>query len=183
MRARDAAGRARGLAGRLRAARERRARGHTRRTPQVPDAWAAKAYPSLKPLAAWVDDLLERLAFIAAWAARGPPPVVWLSGLFFPQAFLTGALQNFARRHGHPIDAVAFEHVVMDAPPPGAAPPPPAPQGPAAGGGAGGALSRSGSSAGGGGGGEFEGGRRPRTAATCAACSWRARAGTQRRTR
>lgn len=28
-------------------------------------------------------------------------------------------LQNFARRHGHPIDAVAFEHLVMDFGPPG----------------------------------------------------------------
>lgn len=34
------------------------------------------------------------------------------------QAFLTGTLQNFARRHGHPIDTVSFEHQVMDQGPP-----------------------------------------------------------------
>ncbi|GBF98747.1 dynein heavy chain axonemal [Raphidocelis subcapitata] len=83
----------------------------------VPEAWAAKAYPSLKPLAAWVDDLLARLAFIGDWAARGKPDVYWLSGFFFPQAFLTGTLQNFARRYGLPIETVSFEHAVMDAGP------------------------------------------------------------------
>ena len=27
---------------------------------EVPEMWASKAYPSLKPLSAWVGDLLER---------------------------------------------------------------------------------------------------------------------------
>ena len=78
----------------------------------VPAAWAAKAYPSLKPLAAWVADLLQRCAFIGGWIARGPPAVFWISGFFFPQAFLTGTLQNFARAHGHPIDTCAFTYIV-----------------------------------------------------------------------
>jgi dynein heavy chain len=74
----------------------------------VPSAWEAAAYPSLKPLSSWVTDLAKRLAFIAEWAAGGPPPVVWLPGLFFPQAFLTASLQNYARAHGLPVDALSF---------------------------------------------------------------------------
>jgi dynein heavy chain len=54
---------------------------------QVPEAWAAKAYPSLKPLPSWVVDLLERLAFIQHWVTHGAPAVFWISGFFFPQVW------------------------------------------------------------------------------------------------
>jgi dynein heavy chain len=60
---------------------------------QVPEAWFAVGYPSLKPLASWVVDLEERLAFVKKWIAYGHPSVFWISGFFFPQAFMTGVLQ------------------------------------------------------------------------------------------
>jgi dynein heavy chain len=81
---------------------------------QVPDSWAAKAYPSLKPLSSWVLDLLERIKFINTWIATGPPPVYWISGFFFPQAFLTGTLQNYARKHQIAIDTVQWNFNVQD---------------------------------------------------------------------
>ena len=56
--------------------------------------WEAKAYPSLKPLAAWTAELLQRLNFIGKWVADGAPPAFWISGFFFPQAFLTGARRS-----------------------------------------------------------------------------------------
>lgn len=77
-------------------------------TNSVPELWDAVAYPSLMPLAAWVNDLLARCAFINKWVQSGIPNVFWISGFFFPQAFLTGTLQNYARRHRKPIDAVSF---------------------------------------------------------------------------
>merc|ERR1711988_1602405 len=49
----------------------------------VPAIWAKKAYPSLKPLAAWVDDLAEKLTFIGDWEAKGTPAAYWVSGFFF----------------------------------------------------------------------------------------------------
>ena len=52
---------------------------------QVPEMWAAKAYPSLKPLSSWVVDLLERTRFITTWITDGTPSVYWISGFFFPQ--------------------------------------------------------------------------------------------------
>lgn len=52
---------------------------------QVPTTWANKAYPSLKPLAAWVADLQARIEFASDWVAVGTPCAFWISGFFFPQ--------------------------------------------------------------------------------------------------
>ncbi|XP_065097060.1 dynein axonemal heavy chain 1 [Paramisgurnus dabryanus] len=79
----------------------------------VPDLWKAKAYPSLKPLASWVSDLVQRISFLQNWISDGIPVVFWISGFFFPQAFLTGTLQNFARGCRISIDTIAFDFKVM----------------------------------------------------------------------
>ena len=78
----------------------------------VPASWASKAYPSLKPLAAWIEDLIKRMEFITTWVDNGPPAVFWISGFFFPQAFLTGTLQNYARKQQLPIDTISFKFKV-----------------------------------------------------------------------
>ena len=75
---------------------------------QVPGAWEAKAYPSLKPLGPWTDDLMLRLDFVRDWIAKGIPVTFWISGFYFPQAFLTGSMQNYARSKQYPIDTIAF---------------------------------------------------------------------------
>nr|KAI8727041.1 hypothetical protein BgiMline_033964 [Biomphalaria glabrata] len=79
----------------------------------VPELWARKAYPSLKSLASWVKDLIMRCCFIDNWINNGPPKSFWLSGFFFPQGFLTGTLQNFARKYNQPIDHLSFKFILL----------------------------------------------------------------------
>lgn len=74
----------------------------------VPTSWAGLAYPSLKPLSSWVNDLALRVQFIQKWYEHGVPKVYWMGGFFFPQAFLTGTLQNYARKVQAAIDTISF---------------------------------------------------------------------------
>jgi len=80
----------------------------------VPQNWEAKAYPSLKPLTPWYDDLLRRCKFLADWIEEGIPSVYWISGFFFPQGFMTGIVQNFARKYQLPIDTVSLGYKMME---------------------------------------------------------------------
>uniref|UniRef100_A0A8C0KKM0 Dynein axonemal heavy chain 6 n=1 Tax=Canis lupus dingo TaxID=286419 RepID=A0A8C0KKM0_CANLU len=80
---------------------------------QVPSLWSSTAYPSLKPLGSWVKDLILRTAFVDLWLKRGQPKSFWISGFFFPQGFLTGTLQNHARKYNLPIDELSFNYNII----------------------------------------------------------------------
>eukprot|EP00753_Platysulcus_tardus_P011842 PLAT3317.22.p1 GENE.PLAT3317.22~~PLAT3317.22.p1 ORF type:complete len:2183 (+),score=1467.98 PLAT3317.22:1402-7950(+) len=65
---------------------------------RVPASWARLAYPSQRPLGAWLTDLEQRQEQLRLWT-EDPldiPRVTWLPGLFNPLAFLTAIMQASA---------------------------------------------------------------------------------------
>lgn len=83
-------------------------------TNTVPLKWADVGFLSLKPLVSWYHDLNERCDFFNTWYSGGHPVSFWISGLYFPQAFLTAVMQNFARKNKFAIDRVDFNVEVHD---------------------------------------------------------------------
>ena len=75
---------------------------------RIPAIWSKVAYPSLKPLASWLNDLRNRVRFLREWLAVGKPNAYWLGAFFFPQGFLTAVLQTHSRKFKMPIDTLNF---------------------------------------------------------------------------
>ena len=46
---------------------------------KIPKKWLDASYPSLKPLAGYTSDLLERLKFFQKWLDTKAPPTFWVS--------------------------------------------------------------------------------------------------------
>jgi len=83
---------------------------------KTPEEWLSSGYSSLKPLNSWFENLKERVEFFTNWANlpnSGAPQIFWLSGFFFPQAFLTAILQNHARKRKIAIDELWFDFKVI----------------------------------------------------------------------
>ncbi|GAA6224990.1 dynein heavy chain 11, axonemal-like isoform X1 [Lates japonicus] len=78
-------------------------------TDSVPCSWARLAYPSTKTLAQWFSDLMCSCHELDSWTQDFVlPAVVWLSGLFNPQSFLTAVLQSIAHKNQWPLDKMTL---------------------------------------------------------------------------
>ena len=80
----------------------------------TPGLWTKVAYPCLKPLASWFRDYTRRVDFFRSWCEKGQPKSFWLPGFYYPQGFMTGALQTHARRYTLPIDQLNFSFVIKN---------------------------------------------------------------------
>ncbi|XP_070583565.1 dynein axonemal heavy chain 11 isoform X3 [Erythrolamprus reginae] len=76
---------------------------------QVPDVWSSLAYPSTYSLAQWFNGLLLRCRELDTWTQDLVlPAVVWLSGFFNPQSFLTAIMQTTARKNNWSLDKMCL---------------------------------------------------------------------------
>lgn len=77
---------------------------------EVPESWTKKAYPSMQGMSAWFIDLLQRIKQLENWTTDFQlPVVVWLSGLFNPQSFITAVMQSMARKNEWPLDRMTLQ--------------------------------------------------------------------------
>lgn len=75
---------------------------------KVPGNWTKLSFLSLKPLASWFDDLLLRVVYMRNWLSTECPRNHWMTVYYFPQGFLTAALQSHARKYKIEIDTLDF---------------------------------------------------------------------------
>jgi len=80
---------------------------------KIPPVWT-KTYPSVKPLGAWMRDLVQRVEEMNLWIQGTYPKCFWLSGFTYPTAFLTAVLQTTARRNTIPIDTLSWDFTIIN---------------------------------------------------------------------
>ena len=78
-------------------------------TNKVPANFTKVSFASLKSLGSWVKDLILRVDFFRGWLINGQPAAFPLPVFFFPQGFMTGTLQTYARKYQVAIDTLSFE--------------------------------------------------------------------------
>ena len=77
---------------------------------KVPSSWVKLAFPSLRSLPGWIENLIQRAAQLQTWVDNPTsiPPVVNVAYLFNPQSFLTAVMQTAARRNNLELDKLAI---------------------------------------------------------------------------
>jgi dynein heavy chain len=81
---------------------------------KIPSSWFKVGYTSFKSFGSWTNDLKKRIEFINKWLIEGHPAVYWMSGLFYPQGFITGVFQNHARETKIPVSDITMKYTVID---------------------------------------------------------------------
>jgi len=73
---------------------------------RVPATWEKLAYPSMRSLATWVENLVARAAQLSSWTEDplNVPMVVQITYFFNPQSFLTAIMQRTAQKQKMELD-------------------------------------------------------------------------------
>ena len=83
----------------------------------IPTAWQVRpfAFPSLRPLGSWLNNLTERISQLSEWSTSPmeTPRCTWISGLFNPQRFLTAIMQESARMNQLELDKLVIQTTVL----------------------------------------------------------------------
>eukprot|EP01084_Bolivina_argentea_P009096 17033_1 len=77
---------------------------------RVPATWSTLAFPSLRMLPSWIQNLIERAEQLQEWIdnPQSIPAVVNVAYLFNPQSFLTAVMQVAARKNNLELDKLSI---------------------------------------------------------------------------
>jgi len=78
---------------------------------QVPSTWERLAWPSMRSLSGWLNDLDNRIVQLQQWTERpiDIPRSTWLGGLKNPQSFLTAIKQVTAQSNRLELDKLSIQ--------------------------------------------------------------------------
>jgi len=77
---------------------------------RVPSTWSSLAFPSLRKLPSWIQNLIDRASQLQEWTDNPTsiPSVVNVAYLFNPQSFLTAVMQVAARKNNLELDKLSI---------------------------------------------------------------------------
>ncbi|CAD8087288.1 unnamed protein product [Paramecium sonneborni] len=80
----------------------------------IPSIWLQKSYLTTNNLINYIENLQERIKYFQKWIENGIPELINISYFFYPQTFLTGVKQDFARKNSVPVDTLNFEFKISN---------------------------------------------------------------------
>ncbi|CAD8081115.1 unnamed protein product [Paramecium sonneborni] len=80
----------------------------------IPFKWLQKSYLTTNNLINYIQNLQERIKYFQKWLENGIPELINISYFFYPQTFLTGVKQDYARKNQVPVDTLNFEFKICN---------------------------------------------------------------------
>ncbi|CAH0394939.1 unnamed protein product [Bemisia tabaci] len=81
---------------------------------RIPDEWCKYSPMNSKSLSGWIQHFERRKLQFLDWSVRGDPVVIWLSGLFTPQAYIIALLQTACQKKSWSLDRSSFYTIVTN---------------------------------------------------------------------
>ena len=80
---------------------------------KTPEKISKASYPSMMPFSSPVNDFIKKMELLQNQINKGIPTTFWISAFYFTHSFLTGILQNYARKNNIAIDELVFDITFM----------------------------------------------------------------------